>query len=108
GLNKLRARSWSEVAILCPRKAWFRSLRDALRRAGFSVQTQSDSELNADNPAHAWLAALATIMARPRANYEVVGVLREVFGLSDHDLAVFSQGQGTRFQIQFAHPPKDI
>ena len=72
-LEQLRARSWSEVAILCPRKAWFAPLRQALRQAGFEVQTQSDSELNADNPAHAWLTALATIMARPHLHYETVG-----------------------------------
>ncbi|HEY2124208.1 MAG TPA: UvrD-helicase domain-containing protein [Chthoniobacterales bacterium] len=101
GLTNLRARSWSEVAILCPRKAWFRPLRDALRRAGLEVQTQSESELNADNPAHAWFAALATIMARPRAGYEIVGVLREIFGVSDHDLAFFSQGYGDRFHLVF-------
>src|SRR5205085_1286221 len=29
-LQKLRARSWREVAILCPRKAWLSALRDAL------------------------------------------------------------------------------
>src|SRR5438309_10995736 len=29
-LQKLRARSWREVAILCPRKAWLGALRDAL------------------------------------------------------------------------------
>jgi ATP-dependent exoDNAse (exonuclease V) beta subunit len=101
GLKKLRARSWSEVAILCPRKAWFRPLRNALRRAGLEVQTQSENELNADNPAHAWLVALATIMARPRASYEIVGVLREIFGVSDHELALFAEGYGDRFQVQF-------
>lgn len=112
GLEELRSRCWSEVAILCPRKAWFRPLRDALRRAGFEVQTQSESELNADNPTHAWTAALATIMTRPRASYEIVGVLREVFGLSDHDLATFAEAKGSRFQIQFhttsTHPVAKI
>lgn len=99
-LKQLRARSWSEVAILCPRKAWFTSIRQALRQTGFEVQTQSESELNADHPAHAWLTALATIMAQPHLHYETVGVLREVFGISDHELAVFSQGQGDRFDFQ--------
>ena len=99
-LECLRARSWSEVAILCPRKAWFPPLRQALRQVGFEVQTQSESELNADNPAHAWLTALATIMAQPHLYYETVGVLRDVFGLSDHDLALFCQGQANRFDFQ--------
>ena len=101
-LEQLRARSWSEVAILCPRKAWFAPLRQALRQAGFAVQTQSESELNADNPAHAWLTALTTIMAKPHLRYETVGVLREVFGLSDHDLAQFCDGHADRFDFQTA------
>ena len=99
-LKELRAQSWSEVALLCPRKAWFAPIRQALRQAGFEVQTQSESELNADNPAHAWLTALATIMARPHLQYEIVGVLREVFGISDNDLALFCAGQGDRFDFQ--------
>src|SRR6266516_1278637 len=28
GMEKLRARCWREVAILCPRKAWLRAIRD--------------------------------------------------------------------------------
>ncbi len=98
-VEQLRARSWSEVAILCPRKAWFAPLRQALRQAGFAVQTQSESELNADNPAHAWLTALLTIMAKPHLRFETVGILREVFGLSDHDLAQFCDGHANRFDF---------
>jgi len=42
---------------------------------------------------------LAIIMAEPRNGYEIVGVLREVFGLLDHELAAFSEGHGDRWQI---------
>ena len=99
GFDRLRAESWREVAILCPRTRWFASIRDALRAEGFEVQVQSDRALKGDSPACAWFTALAAIMAGPRQNYEVVGVLREVFGLSDHDLAVFAEGHGDRFHI---------
>lgn len=101
-LKNLRARCWSEVAILCPRKAWFQPLREALRREKFSVQIQSETEWRGDNPAYAWLTALLTIMAEPHCHYEVVGVLREIFGISDHDLAVFSGGEGYRFDLRRA------
>ncbi|MFL6539280.1 MAG: 3'-5' exonuclease, partial [Chthoniobacterales bacterium] len=33
-------------------------------------------------------------------HYEIVGVLREVYGLSDDDLAAFAEGIGARFQIE--------
>ncbi len=99
GLSKLRAASWREVAILSPRKAWLRSLRTALLAVGLPAEVHSESELRAENPAYAWLTALLAIMVDPNASYEIVGVLREVFGLSDEELARFAQGVGTRFQI---------
>ena len=38
-------------------------------------------------------------MTDPLNAYEIVGVLRDIFGASDHDLAVFSEGQKARFRI---------
>ncbi len=99
GLEKLRAQSWRDVAVLCPRKGWFPVLRDALRAEGFQVQLQSERDLKGDSPAFAWFTALAVIMAEPRNGYEIVGVLREVFGLPDHELAAFAEGFGDRWQI---------
>jgi len=99
GLEKLRASSWRDVAILCPRKAWLRTMARALRKIDVPVAMQSESAIKADSPAYAWLTALCTIMAEPFNGYEIAGVLREVFGISDHDLAVFSEGEGSRFRI---------
>jgi ATP-dependent helicase/nuclease subunit A len=99
GLEKLRANTWRDVAILCPRKLWLRTMAAALRRLGLPVAIQSESDLKGDNPAYAWLTALSTIMVEPRNAYEIVGVLREVFGLADDDLAMFSEADGSRFQI---------
>jgi len=99
GLEKLRASSWREVAILCPRKAWLRTMGSALRKIGLPAAIQSESAIKADSPAHAWLTALCTIMVDPLNGYEIAGVLREVFGISDHDLAMFVKDDGSRFQI---------
>jgi len=99
GLQKLRADSWSQVAILSPRKAWLPVLRDALRYVDLRAQIQSESDRKGESPAYAWLTALLAIVTNPRAGYEIVGVLREVFGISDDALARFSQGNGARFQI---------
>jgi ATP-dependent exoDNAse (exonuclease V) beta subunit len=38
-------------------------------------------------------------MVAPNAHYAIVGVLREVFGFSDDELARFAQAVGARFQI---------
>jgi ATP-dependent exoDNAse (exonuclease V) beta subunit len=100
GFQNLRAESWRQVAILCPRKAWLRTLRDALTNVDLPVEVHSESDREGENPAYAWLTALLTIMADPNASYEVVGVLREIFGLSDDDLHRFSQAYPARFQIR--------
>jgi ATP-dependent exoDNAse (exonuclease V) beta subunit len=99
-LAKLRAETWRDVAILCPRKEWLQTLRRGLREAGLNVQIQSEKELKGDSPAYAWLTALLIVLSQPRCGYEIAGLLRELFGISDHDLAVFSQGYGDRFQIE--------
>ncbi len=99
GLKNLRAQTWKDVAILCPRKAWLRPLRDALVDVGLPVEVHSETDREGENPAYAWLTALLAIMADSNASYEIVGVLREIFGLSDDELARFSQGFGARFQI---------
>src|SRR5438874_8691190 len=98
-LKKLSADSWREVAILCPRQAWLQTMAAALRRVGVPVVIQSERDVKGDSPAYAWLTALLTIMTDPLNAYEIVGVLREIFGASDHDLAVFSEGQKARFRI---------
>ena len=99
GLKKLSADIWREVAILCPRKAWLQTMAAALRRLGLPVSIQSERDVKGDSPAYAWLTALLTIMTDPLNAYEIVGVLREIFGVSDHDLAVFSEAQKARFHI---------
>ena len=100
GCDNLRARSWDQVAILCPRKKWFPPIAEALRDVGIESQIQSETDVQGDSPAHGWFTALLTIMTQPRCGFEIVGVLREVFGISDHDLALFSDGHGDRFQIE--------
>ena len=99
GLKRLSADLWRDVAILCPRKAWLQTVAAALRRVKLPVAIQSEREVKGDSPAYAWLTALLTIMTDPRNAYEIVGVLREIFGVSDHDLAVFSEAQSSRFRI---------
>ena len=100
GVEKLRAESWRQVAILCPRKAWLRTLRDALTNLNLPVEVHSETDRKGENPAYAWLTALLTIMADPNASYEIVGVLREIYGLSDDDLHRFSKAHPGRFQIK--------
>ncbi len=87
-MRELRARSRSEAAILCPRKDWLEALFTALRNHGIEAQLLSRERRQGDNPAYAWLTALLTIAAQPWNEFEIFGVMREIFGLPDHDIAV--------------------
>jgi ATP-dependent exoDNAse (exonuclease V) beta subunit len=64
------------------------------------VEVQSESDRQGEHPAHAWLTALLAIMVDPGASYEIVGVLRETFGVSDDELARFAQSDRYKFQIE--------
>jgi len=99
GLGGLRAKNWSEVALLCPRKDWFSALRQGLGEAGLRCQFQSTRDINGDSPAFAWFAGLVTAWAEPNNALELFGVLREVFGLSDHDIAVFVERKPERLSL---------
>ena len=80
---------WADVAILCPRKRWLPTLAYALADVGLSSVVQSRGDVGGDNPAYAWLTGLMVALSEPDNGFEIVGVLRDIFGISDHDLAGF-------------------
>ena len=102
GIEKFGASSWSDVAILCPRRRWIEPLAQALIEEKLIPQIHSDNSIRGDSPAYSWFAALVAIMADPVDGFEIAGVLREIFGLSDDALARFAEGDGERFQISTA------
>ncbi|HUR59029.1 MAG TPA: UvrD-helicase domain-containing protein [Opitutaceae bacterium] len=77
------ARTWGEVALLAPRNEWLVTARKALETAGLEVALQTRRSRCGDNPAYAWLTGLLAVCADPENTFEWVGVLREVFGVSD-------------------------
>lgn len=78
---------WDQLAFLTPRKSWLVPIEAALKTTGINCQVHSQDVINGDNPAYAWIAALAAILVDPLNTFEVTGVLREIFGLSDHAIA---------------------
>ena len=89
----LGAEDWSQVAILCPRIAWLWQMQEALKEVKIPAQVYSSDE-GGERPAKRWLAALVWVAAHPEDAWEVAGVLREIFGVSDHDMAMFTRGDG--------------
>jgi ATP-dependent helicase/nuclease subunit A len=88
------AEDWSQVAILSPRKTadWLGALVAALKKEGLSVQLHSGDSASSDNPARVWLGALLGVLADPADAFETIGVLREIFGISDDEIFHWRQG----------------
>lgn len=93
GLGGLGVKDWSEVAILAPRKNWLLPIAKELQAIGIDVQIHSRTDIKGDNPAFAWMTALITIITSPNNSFETVGVLREIFGLSDDEIACYVQNK---------------
>ncbi len=94
GLSALRARSWSEVAILLPRNAWFAAFAQAFDEIQMPCQMASGREKWMMQPAVRWSAALLKWIACPDDEFELAGILREVFALSDDAIYRDIMGDG--------------
>ncbi|HMP75614.1 MAG TPA: UvrD-helicase domain-containing protein [Kiritimatiellia bacterium] len=106
GLARLGARTWSDVAVLCPRTRWLQDIAVGLREHGLGPQIHSERAVRGDNAAYAWFTALLTVLAEPDNGFELVGVLRELYGQSDEELARWCEGDGTRWTLR-AEPEGD-
>ncbi|MGE9295938.1 MAG: UvrD-helicase domain-containing protein [Puniceicoccales bacterium] len=87
GPDALNVTDWSQVAILASRNSWIDTLAGALDRAGLPVQAHSRAETRASEPAWTWSAALFHVISHPEDQFELIGLLRELFALSDSDIA---------------------
>lgn len=99
GLAGLGINAWNQIAILAPRTAWLKSLSQGLTDEGVAFVTLSQSERNCDRPTFLWTAAIATVLSEQRNTWEIAGVLRELYGISDRDLADFTQGRGDLLRL---------
>jgi len=77
---------WSSIAVLCPQWEWLDEIKRAFDMHGVPAVCQSRKVLSLDEPAYAWFTALITVFDDPENSFELAGVLREIFGISDADL----------------------
>lgn len=80
------ATAWEQVAILAPRRAWLETVALALQSVGLDAQLHASERTRGADPARTWLAALLGVLADPEDDFEKIGVLREIFGISDDEL----------------------
>lgn len=94
GPEGVGARCWGDVCVIAPRNGWLLEARKGFEAAGLEVALQTRRNRNGDNPAYAWLAGLLAVICDPDNAFEWVGVLREIFGVSDALLAVERKREG--------------
>jgi ATP-dependent exoDNAse (exonuclease V) beta subunit len=99
GPGGLGARDWAQVAILCPRNKWLAELQRELLALGLPVQMHASDDADGESVASKWLAALVWIAAHPEDTFEIAGVLREILGVSDADMARYTGGTGDKLRL---------
>jgi ATP-dependent exoDNAse (exonuclease V) beta subunit len=95
------ARNWGEVCVLAPRRAWLPIIRGEFDAARLKTALQMRRNRNGDNPVYAWLCGLLAVLCDPDNAFEWVGVLREVFGVSD---AVIAQALSRSGSLRWDEP----
>jgi ATP-dependent helicase/nuclease subunit A len=101
GLDGLRAHAWSDVAILTPSGQWLEVLHRALRKQHIPAVLEFDLPRYTE-PAYLWLSALLTLHAEPNNEFEILGVLRELHGISDAELDAYRRAAGDERPRPFA------
>lgn len=103
--HDFNVRDWSEVAFLCPRNEWLRTLSSALEKQGILHQLHaSDAE---DAPLKTWLLAVLDFFCDSLNAVHMTGILRMIFGFSDADIASYTHACFESFSNKtecFMHP----
>ncbi|HEY4988397.1 MAG TPA: UvrD-helicase domain-containing protein, partial [Opitutaceae bacterium] len=92
GPGAVGAASLGEICLLAPRNSWLQLVRDEFSREGIKTALQMRRNRNGDNPVYAWLSGLLAVVCDPSNSFEWVGVLREIFAVSDAAIAEALRG----------------
>jgi ATP-dependent helicase/nuclease subunit A len=87
GPASIGAADWNSVCVIAARKAWLPIIRDAFEAAGLKTALQLRRNRSGDHPVYAWLCGLLAVVCDPENTFEWVGVLREIFAVSDAAIA---------------------
>jgi ATP-dependent helicase/nuclease subunit A len=104
GPESVGAERWGEICILAPRRAWLPIISDELREAGLKTALQMKRNRAGDNPVYAWVSGLMAVVCDPDNAFEWVGVLREIFCVSDAEIASALRGGAFSWAEAGDHP----
>ncbi len=87
GREGLGITHWSEVAVIAPRVNWLETAASIFAERGLPGCLLSQKRVARELARHSWPAALFHVLVHPWDRFELIGVLREIFAVSDVDLA---------------------
>ena len=87
GLAGLGIKRWSEVAVICPRVKWLELAARIFEERGVPGCLLSQKRQARELARYSWPAALLHVLIHPWDRFELIGVLREIFAVSDVDMA---------------------
>ncbi len=100
------ASSWGDICVIAPRVDWLPIIRDEFEAEGLKTALQLRRNRSGDNPVYAWLCGLLAVACDPDNAFEWVGVLREIFAVSDPVIAaVLGGGRPLNWEEPAAYPP---
>lgn len=88
--------TWSQFAILAARKAALLTLHRALRDRDLPAQVRVRSATFSDATLYRWICGLCHLLTHPSDENEAVAILREIFVISDRDMAIFARKNSDR------------
>lgn len=97
GLAGLGLSRWSELAIIAPRVSWLEQAARVFGSHKLPTVLLSQRAIARDQPRQSWPAALLHVVLHPWDRFELIGVLRELFAVSDVDLARLHRAGGLTF-----------
>ncbi len=90
GKPGLGIRAWNKLAVLAPRHEWLAAFAGQLDKRQIPYIYRGQKLKWSNVPSFAWPVALLYTLLHPWDSFERFGVLREIFGIADTDLAAWS------------------
>lgn len=97
GLAGLGLARWSELAVVAPRVSWLEQAARVFASHKLPAVLLSQRAIARDQPRQSWPAALLHTVLHPWDRFELIGVLRELFAVSDVALARLHRAGGLAF-----------
>jgi ATP-dependent exoDNAse (exonuclease V) beta subunit len=81
--EELGSQRWQDIAILAPRNDWLDEIARIFSDHGLPVEKLSSRQARSTLPGFTWPLALLHVLLEPDDRFELIGILREIFCLSD-------------------------